>query len=312
MYKRQNIASPTFTGTVSGITKSMVGLTNVDNISDSNKPISTATQSALNLKQNNLTISPMKGESILATNTTSQLKTISPNPDDNNINVSTSSSADGSQRINIELNTSLSNLTNYYTKPDSDAFLNLKSPINNPILTGTISGITKSMVGLGNVDNTSDLNKPISSAMQAALNDKVPMINPTFTGTTFTTTGLLSCGNISTGSTSLSIINPSNDQVVVFTNTGANTHGRIEFWGDVTCLGDLTVNGLLFGDAFDFKLQPYALAADYSTTSSIASTYQKILSVIKTSSSPLTLDSLTNALTPVSYTHLTLPTNREV
>jgi hypothetical protein len=44
------LASPTFTGTVSGITKSMVGLSNVDNTSDANKPISTATQTALNLK----------------------------------------------------------------------------------------------------------------------------------------------------------------------------------------------------------------------------------------------------------------------
>jgi hypothetical protein len=46
------LASPTFTGTVSGITKSMVGLGNVDNTSDLNKPISTATQTALNLKVN--------------------------------------------------------------------------------------------------------------------------------------------------------------------------------------------------------------------------------------------------------------------
>ena len=53
----------------------------------------------------------MKGESILATNTTSQLKTISPNPDDNDINISASSSTDGSQRINVGLNTALSNLT---------------------------------------------------------------------------------------------------------------------------------------------------------------------------------------------------------
>lgn len=46
------LANPTFTGTVSGITKSMVGLGNVDNTSDANKPISTATQTALNLKVN--------------------------------------------------------------------------------------------------------------------------------------------------------------------------------------------------------------------------------------------------------------------
>jgi len=44
------LASPTFTGTVSGITKSMVGLGNVDNTSDANKPVSTAQQTALNSK----------------------------------------------------------------------------------------------------------------------------------------------------------------------------------------------------------------------------------------------------------------------
>jgi hypothetical protein len=44
------IASPTFTGTVGGITKSMIDLANVDNTTDANKPVSTATQTALNLK----------------------------------------------------------------------------------------------------------------------------------------------------------------------------------------------------------------------------------------------------------------------
>jgi hypothetical protein len=48
---KADLASPTFTGTVSGITKAMVGLGNVDNTSDANKPISTATQTALDLKQ---------------------------------------------------------------------------------------------------------------------------------------------------------------------------------------------------------------------------------------------------------------------
>jgi hypothetical protein len=49
---KANIESPTFTGTVKGITKEMVGLTNVDNTSDLDKPISTATQTALDLKAN--------------------------------------------------------------------------------------------------------------------------------------------------------------------------------------------------------------------------------------------------------------------
>ena len=44
------LANPTFTGTVTGVTKGMVGLGNVDNTSDLDKPTSTATQDALNLK----------------------------------------------------------------------------------------------------------------------------------------------------------------------------------------------------------------------------------------------------------------------
>ena len=51
------IASPTFTGTVNGITKSMVGLNNVDNTSDLSKPISTATQVALDTKVSTATYS---------------------------------------------------------------------------------------------------------------------------------------------------------------------------------------------------------------------------------------------------------------
>ena len=53
--------------------------------------------------------------------------------------------------------------------------LNLKAPINSPTFTGTVSGITKAMVGLAQVDNTSDLDKPISTATQTALNNKQPL-----------------------------------------------------------------------------------------------------------------------------------------
>ena len=45
--------------------------------------------------------------------------------------------------------------------------------------------VTKTQVGLGNVDNTSDLNKPISTATQSALNGKVPT-NRTINGKTLT------------------------------------------------------------------------------------------------------------------------------
>ena len=58
------IESPTFTGTVSGIDKTMVGLSNVDNTTDLNKPISTATQDALNLKANSSDIRELAQDAV--------------------------------------------------------------------------------------------------------------------------------------------------------------------------------------------------------------------------------------------------------
>ncbi|EBA06011.1 sialate O-acetylesterase [Sagittula stellata] len=43
--------------------------------------------------------------------------------------------------------------------------------------------LTKSDVGLGNVDNTPDADKPVSTAQQAALDAKAPLADPAFTGT---------------------------------------------------------------------------------------------------------------------------------
>ena len=48
-----------------------------------------------------------------------------------------------------------------------------KAPINDPTFTGTVGGVTATHVGLGNVDNTSDADKPVSTAQQTALNGKV-------------------------------------------------------------------------------------------------------------------------------------------
>lgn len=42
--------------------------------------------------------------------------------------------------------------------------------------------LVKGDVGLGNVDNTSDANKPVSSAQQTALDLKAPLVSPAFTG----------------------------------------------------------------------------------------------------------------------------------
>ena len=52
----------------------------------------------------------------------------------------------------------------------------------NPTFTGTVSGITATMVGLGNVNNTADTAKPVSTAQQTALDLKANIASPTFTG----------------------------------------------------------------------------------------------------------------------------------
>jgi len=76
----------------------------------------------------------------------------------------------------------------YASKTDTSS-LNLtnrfadKAPISSPTFTGTVSGITKTMVGLSDVDNTTDVNKPVSTATQTALDLKAPISSPTFTGT---------------------------------------------------------------------------------------------------------------------------------
>ena len=73
--------------------------------------------------------------------------------------------------------------------PDGNQY-NLKDNISGYVTAGyvddAISRLTKANVGLGNVDNTSDLNKPVSTAQQTALNGKTDttVIAPTEATTT--------------------------------------------------------------------------------------------------------------------------------
>ena len=70
----------------------------------------------------------------------------------------------------------------YYTETEADALLLLKAPLASPTFTGTVSGITKAMIGLPLADNTSDVSKPVSTATQTALNLKSNIASPSFTG----------------------------------------------------------------------------------------------------------------------------------
>jgi hypothetical protein len=150
---KANLASPTFTGTVSGISKSMVGLGNVDNTSDTNKPVSTTQQTALDLKAN------LASPTFTGTVSGITKAMISLGNVDN--------TSDASKPVSTAQQTAL----------------DLKANLASPTFTGTVTGITKSMVGLGNVDNTSDSGKPVSTAQQTALDLKANLASPTFTGT---------------------------------------------------------------------------------------------------------------------------------
>ncbi len=68
--------------------------------------------------------------------------------------------------------------------------------INGQPLSSNIT-VTSASIGLSNVDNTSDANKPISIAEQTALNLKAPLANPTFTGTVGgITSAMVGLGNV--------------------------------------------------------------------------------------------------------------------
>jgi hypothetical protein len=60
--------------------------------------------------------------------------------------------------------------------------IDAKAPSADPTFTGTVSGITSAMVGLGNVENTSDADKPVSTATQTALDAKLSLSGGTMTG----------------------------------------------------------------------------------------------------------------------------------
>lgn len=158
-----------------------IGLDNVDNTSDSAKPISTATQSALNLK------APLTGfgtsgtwpiaisgnaataSAVAWSGVTGKPAVIAAGADTAAARAAIGALADAP--------------SDGKTYGRKDAAWAEAAPIASPTFTGTVNGITKAMVGLGNVDNTSDADKPISTATQTALNAKAPLANPTFTGT---------------------------------------------------------------------------------------------------------------------------------
>ena len=148
------------------VTKSQVGLSNVDNTSDINKPVSVAQQNAINQAKQEV-------RDIIDKYTVNGHK-ISNNPVLNKIDVGldkVDNTSDREKPVSDPQQEALDALE----KSVCDHTINRHKIVDNPIL-------TKTDIGLDQVDNTSDLDKPISTATQNALDQKAPINSPIFTG----------------------------------------------------------------------------------------------------------------------------------
>jgi len=156
------------------IDKTDVGLGNVDNTSDADKPISTATQTALDNKAD------LVGGKVPS----SQIPAIAISEFLGAVNSQAAMLAllgqegDWCIRTDVDLTYILIG-----TDPtDIDNWQEIVTPTGAVTSVNGYTGVVvldQNDIGLGNVDNTSDLNKPISTATQTALNGKFN--NPTGT-----------------------------------------------------------------------------------------------------------------------------------
>lgn len=171
--------------------KGDVGLSNVDNTSDINKPISTATQNALNLKVDTSSLSPVA--------TSGDYNDLSNQPDlsgFDNLDVYPDFASFPvvgvwGDKIYIADDTGILYRWAWSAYAVTSGQMALgetsdtayrgdrgKIAFDHTSLTNNPHNVTQAQVGLGNVDNTSDANKPISTATQAGLDWKLDKITP--------------------------------------------------------------------------------------------------------------------------------------
>lgn len=138
------------------LTSADVGLSNVDNTSDANKPVSTATQTALDAKEDSITATTSadyyRGD-----------KTFQP------LNKAAVGLSDVDNTSDVDKPVSTAQQAEIDTKEDV-----IVAATSADYYRGdkTFQPLNKAAVGLSNVDNTSDASKPVSTATQTALNLK--------------------------------------------------------------------------------------------------------------------------------------------
>lgn len=278
---KASLASPTFTGIVSGITKTMVGLGNVDNTSDANKPVSTAGQTALDLKVN------VSGAQTINGTKTFSASPVVPTPTSdghaaNKLYIDTAvanlvSSAPGLLDTLDELAAALGDDPNFATTVT--ASIATKEPVINAGTTGQYwrgdkswQTLDKVVVGLSLINNVAQVEiagaqtitgvKTFSAApvvpansfaidringLQAALDLKAPLASPTFTGTiTGNGSGLTSLNgtNISSGTVADGRLS-TNVALLTGTQTFSGTKtfsALVTASGGITSVGTITAN----------------------------------------------------------------------
>jgi hypothetical protein len=207
----------------------------------------------------------------------------------------------------------------------------------NLSVTGTTSGITKGMVGLGDVDNTPDLNKPISTATQTAINLKANIASPTFTGTlkatilsfvdtlsTLHTATISQTSNVLSIATSNSAVNiPASTQInfvvmtpanatntplilspnavdcngTLYANSGAIVNGNLSASGNLTVTGNLSVTGTTTLTLGTALTLPSAVY----TSSTLQLGYTILSTTASNSNVAANLDTYYNSVTVPSY-----------
>lgn len=138
------------TGNVN-VTKGDVGLGSADNTSDASKPVSTAQQTAIDLKTDKTTT--VNGHALSGSVTVSK----------GDVGLG---NADNTSDANKPVSTAQATAD---TTVASNAAAALSTHTGN---TSNPHSVTKTQVGLGNADNTSDAAKPVSTAQQTALDLK--------------------------------------------------------------------------------------------------------------------------------------------
>ena len=248
------------------LNKAAVGLSNADNTSDANKPISTATQAALDdkapLASPELTGTPTAPTAASGTNS-SQLATTA--FVSNAVAASTIPDANTSSKGKVRLAGDLGGTADAPTVP---GLANKENIITAGATTQYWRGdkswqtLDKTAVGLSNVDNTSDVNKPVSSATQTALNAKAPLASPSLTGTPTAPTAASG-----TSSTQLATTEFVSTAVAAATTLDATTSlkGKIQLGGDLAGSGTSAAAPIISDNAITAN----KLAADAVTSAKI-------------------------------------------